>query len=668
MLPSPEALSRADSLAHYTQGLLDSAQGRYEQAASNFLYSAKADPSSVEAILQLAWHKYYRGKGDKALALGESILQQFPPTKRHLLALIELFSALEASSPFEKTLRTLIQIDPFDARAYLHLIAFQMARGQLEEGRRLLAQAADIVREPPEALADLAEVQAQIASDGPEGSAERRRAIGLYKQALASFPQQLEWLLNLALLHIGEHQWEEGFSRLVEIERLLPDELAAYLQLLNVLVNLKERTDVIHALDRLVKAQPDNAYLWGFLGCLQAEQGQYDQARTSLQKCVQIQPLAPFPVAHLAALQMQHDSIDEASATLREGLERMPDNPMLLQYFATLSLAVHRYAEAADLLDRLADAAQRDAWGNEAAFQALRAWLSLMLDDLDDAALRLSRTLPDHEDVVIHFVQFCLQNSNDLSKAEDVLVRVTKEQAQQPQGWVALGFFRAAREQYSTAIAAFEKAEELVSSSPEDTSLLSPEVYFYFGAALEREGQIERAASQFEKCLELEPDHADALNYLAYMWAERGVHLNRAERLATRALQIDPLNPAFLDTLGWVYYMQQKNEEALEKIEEALDLLPEDSTICEHYGDVLERLGYGVEALDAWRAAWIREPGRASLKEKLEAGGVDPSTLQTEAEAFARRMETLKKETSGTEGNTPTAPADLLRPGLPTPP
>lgn len=142
---------------------------------------------------------------------------------------------------------------------------------------------------------------------------------------------------------------------------------------------------------------------------------------------------------------------------------------------------------------------------------------------------------------------------------------------------------------------------------------------FQYGAVLERTGNYEEAVPIFRKLLKLDPNHASALNYLGYMFAERGQNLAEAESLIARALALEPDNPFYIDSRGWVYYMSGRYQEACRDLEQAVSLMPNDATLREHLGDVYQALGQIPRAREQWQRALEIEPDRASAQKKLEA-------------------------------------------------
>ena len=138
-------------------------------------------------------------------------------------------------------------------------------------------------------------------------------------------------------------------------------------------------------------------------------------------------------------------------------------------------------------------------------------------------------------------------------------------------------------------------------------------------------GDFAAATEWLEQALDEFPDDAGANNDLGYLWADRGVHLERARRQIELAVQAEPKNVAYRDSLGWVLLRQGKAAEAVAELEQAAADPAADGVIFEHLGDALAKLGRTAQA----RAAWLRaetvfqkEPAADKLnrvRAKLEA-------------------------------------------------
>ena len=126
---------------------------------------------------------------------------------------------------------------------------------------------------------------------------------------------------------------------------------------------------------------------------------------------------------------------------------------------------------------------------------------------------------------------------------------------------------------------------------------------FEAGAVLERQQRFADAERKFREVLARDPLHAQALNYLGYMLADRGERLDEAIGYIKRALEVEPYNGAYLDSLGWAYFRQNKLDQAESYLRRAADQRVRDSAVQEHFGDVLFKLGRYDEAVGAWQRA-----------------------------------------------------------------
>jgi tetratricopeptide (TPR) repeat protein len=115
-------------------------------------------------------------------------------------------------------------------------------------------------------------------------------------------------------------------------------------------------------------------------------------------------------------------------------------------------------------------------------------------------------------------------------------------------------------------------------------------------------GDIRGAEEWLEQVLDEFPDDPSALNDLGYLWADEGKHLHRAERMIRQAVQQEPSNAAYRDSLGWVLFRLGKIREALPELEKAASMEP-DPTVLEHLGDAYRANGQADKARQWWRKA-----------------------------------------------------------------
>jgi tetratricopeptide (TPR) repeat protein len=174
--------------------------------------------------------------------------------------------------------------------------------------------------------------------------------------------------------------------------------------------------------------------------------------------------------------------------------------------------------------------------------------------------------------------------------------------------------------QIQQAVATFEEALH-EAELDQDTEIVNAKFYFNYGATAEQAGLYEKAADLLRKSIALDPANAaEAYNYLGYMWADHNMYLDEAEDMIKRALQIEPNNGSYLDSLGWVEFRKGRFDQALaDLLRAAKNMEHEDAVVFEHIGDVYLKLNRIQQALEAWQKALVLDPKNKKLTEKIES-------------------------------------------------
>lgn len=184
----------------------------------------------------------------------------------------------------------------------------------------------------------------------------------------------------------------------------------------------------------------------------------------------------------------------------------------------------------------------------------------------------------------------------------------------------------AAKEDLQRSIEAFAEAEKL--GAVGGAQIFNHRFYFRYGTVLEQAERYDEAEAQLRRSIGMTPDsesafRANTMNYLGYMWAERGQRLDEAEEMIREAVGLEPDNAAFVDSLGWLLHKRGKSVEALTELKRAESLLktlePGDAEILEHIAAVEEALGNKAEALKTLkRAADLQTPDEEVAKRILD--------------------------------------------------
>ncbi|MFA5085001.1 MAG: tetratricopeptide repeat protein, partial [Candidatus Omnitrophota bacterium] len=150
-----------------------------------------------------------------------------------------------------------------------------------------------------------------------------------------------------------------------------------------------------------------------------------------------------------------------------------------------------------------------------------------------------------------------------------------------------------------------------------DMSPDSALVHFYLGAYYDKIKERFLAVSELRQAIKLDPKFSDAYNYLGYMYAEQGSNLDEAIVLIKKAIELEPDNGAYIDSLGWAYFQDGMTDEALTELEKAVKLEPDDPTVCDHLGDVYFKKSFKDKARAQWERSLKLDPKQDKVREKL---------------------------------------------------
>jgi Flp pilus assembly protein TadD len=144
-----------------------------------------------------------------------------------------------------------------------------------------------------------------------------------------------------------------------------------------------------------------------------------------------------------------------------------------------------------------------------------------------------------------------------------------------------------------------------------------PDLLYDEGMTAERLDRLELMESSLRELIRIHPDNAQAYNALGYSWADRNLHLNEALDLIQKAMILSPDDASIIDSLGWVEYRLGDNKQALDNLMRAYQLRG-DAEIAVHLGEVLWVSGRHDDAQKYWREAEHKDPGNEVLHATLE--------------------------------------------------
>ncbi|MCX7999075.1 MAG: tetratricopeptide repeat protein, partial [Leptospiraceae bacterium] len=226
------------------------------------------------------------------------------------------------------------------------------------------------------------------------------------------------------------------------------------------------------------------------------------------------------------------------------------------------------------------------------------------------------------EDIIeLKYWEAILLRTNKVKRYDESLLILSEIRSKKPKEaefYFEIGLTQYLSGNYPESIKSYTKAINLDSKKAH--------YYYYRATSYEKLGYISEVQKDIQKCWSLNPNFSQAYNFLGYLYAEKNIELEESFKLIKKAIELEPDNPAFQDSLGWVYYQKGNLEEALHHLQLAVELMEEknekDGVVYDHIGDVYFKLGDLQTARDYWEKALQTESAELNierLKQKLNS-------------------------------------------------
>ncbi len=175
----------------------------------------------------------------------------------------------------------------------------------------------------------------------------------------------------------------------------------------------------------------------------------------------------------------------------------------------------------------------------------------------------------------------------------------------------------------------YEKAIEYytqIISTLDENSDIKSDILYRRGGSFERLGNYKKADKDLLHSLEINPDDAYALNYLAYSWLERDYNIDEAFQMLEKAYSLKNNDPYIIDSIGWAYYLIDNYVEAEKYLKRAVELMPEDPIVNDHYGDILWKLNRKIQARYFWKNVLSFEDTGEDIRKNVQLKMIDGVT------------------------------------------
>jgi tetratricopeptide (TPR) repeat protein len=510
-----------------------------------------------------------------------------------------------------------------------------------------------------------------------EENGEMERALEAYRKVLDVDPGQSELASRVAGLLIQQDDFPQAIDVLKDAIKANPKSAEPYQQLAFIYTRYLKRTDqAIDYANRAIALNPGDIEGYQRLVEIELAAGQERRALEALDRALKVPSRDPNFWIRLGKLyvailfksesQPKPDELKKTNEIFKRAAENSGDDPGIIKdvadYYAAsqqLKDAIPLYLRVLELQPDDANAREKLATGfvltnqRDKAVEMLEQiikehpekyqpydLLAQVLDEegrslqranrIEEAKAKFAKVAanyeqsllinPNHAGTYVRLAELLLGALRDPERAVKLLDDARRRFPGAPEIVYYLAIAQREAKQSQQAVATFEEALH-EAQLEEDDDFVNAKFYFNYGAAAEQAGLYNKAADLLRKSIALDPENsAEAGNYLGYMWADHNMNLEEAETMIRRALQSEPNNASYLDSLGWVEFRKGQFDRALDDLLRAAKTAErEDPVVFEHIGDTYLKLNRTKEALEAWQKALSLDPKNKNLADKIQA-------------------------------------------------
>jgi tetratricopeptide (TPR) repeat protein len=468
------------------------------------------------------------------------------------------------------------------------------------------------------------------------------QAIDVLKDAIKANPNDAEPYRQLAFIYAKYlKKTDQAVDYANRAIALNPQDIEAYQRLCEIELEAGQEQKALDALDRATKVRSEDASFWTRLGKLYAavlfkpdsppKPDDLKQVNEIFKKAVENAKDDPAILKDVADYYAYSQQLKEAIPLYLRVLELQPDDANAREKLATGFILTDQRGKAVELLEQIIKEHPEKYQPYDLLAQVLDDEArSLQRENrLDEAKAKFTKVAanyeqsllinPNHAGTYLRLAELLLGPLKTPERAVKFLAEARRRFSGAPEIVYYLAIAQREAKQTQRAVATFEEALR-EAQLDQDSEIVNAKFYFNYGVTAEQAGLYDKAADLLRKSIALDPaSAAEAYNYLGYMWADHNMHLDEAKEMIERALEIEPNNGSYLDSLGWVEFRQGKFDQALANLLRAAEKMErEDPIVFEHIGDTYLKLHRVPEALESWQKALALDPKNKKLAEKIE--------------------------------------------------
>lgn len=453
-------------------------------------------------------------------------------------------------------------------------------------------------------------------ADIHQATGNTEAAIDQLEQTLDIHPKDTGVLSRLAEAY--SEQAPERSNRLYDrIIAIKGPDMELYLQKLNNFNTLGLRDSSIAQLRKIRRFDPDNLNTLQMLSSYYREVGKSHEAKQMLRRAISQNPRDPQTLIMLSEIHVDEARWDSASILLTtvvtDSLVPQKAREKVAQYLFSRYRKEPENRQLSRATEEVLTAFTRKAPGNSAA-HGLAADYYVNENRSEEALQALEETIrldPGNDNAWRQRLKLLLSEQR-FEEAIEAGEEAARHVPQDPFILYMLGNAHISTGNYTQAVEHLTGAAGLPARRPFKSSIFKSLADAY--ASMKQWKQSDQA---YDRSIELNPENHNALNNYAWHLTERETRLEEAEQMAQEALRLEPDNPSYLDTAGWVCYKMGQYEQAHTFIRASLDTGRAGAEVMEHMGDVLDKMDRQEEARRWWREAYEKDSSKAHLMDKL---------------------------------------------------
>ncbi len=491
------------------------------------------------------------------------------------------------------------------------------------------------------------------------------------KAAVEIDPKFIDGRLLLGGLYSALRMYEDALKEYRAILVSNPENLEAPLFIGALLAEQKKFAEASEQFEALGKASsnPQAHIAWYYLGRVKLEEDKeknVSRAEAAFQQSLKSKPSYVEATLALGQLYESSHRKEKAQRLYQAFQEKFGPNASVAEDLARLYIEEKDYLRAFDQLavieavdpsdvnvkskmafilieqQRFREAIVRleDVLSIEPGSDKIRFYLGAVYEEVKDYKQAVShfQKVPTassyYSESIVH-ASYLFKLMGDYAKALETIRGGIKQKDDHAPFYALYASLLDDQKQYSQAI---EMLSVATKKFPDHAQL-----QFFLGNMHDRLGDRDATILSMKRVLEIEKDHVQALNFLAYTYAETGKHLDDAEKLARRALALQPEDGYILDTLGWVLFKKGKVPEAIQTLEAAYKIQPNESVIAEHLGDAYYHQQMPEKAKKLYLRAAENETNVTTLEKiRNKIGAVDRQSQALGTDDNARKPASTK--------------------------